>query len=135
MSKIRWNPETGEAVTFADDETPPAHFLPCHPDDPDRDAKAGSTGQFPPKQPERAPKQTEPQKGEDADLSGGMSKAEVAEALKAGGVDFDPNAKKADLVEKLIGALKMVLTERGIAYEENETARALLDRVVASSAA
>lgn len=119
MSKMRWNPETGDAVVFADDETPPANFLPCHPDDPARDAKVALAALPAPKEPER----------DDADVSGGLTKAEIADALTAGGVEFDAAARKAVLADHLITALKRVLTGRGVAYEENETAKALLDKV------
>jgi len=120
MSKKFWDPETGEGHIFEDDETPPENYLPYHPNDSE---KAGSA-------PKRKPKSDDGAGSKpDNDLSGGMSKAEIADALQAGGIEFNDKDKKEVLTQQLITALKNVLTSRGIAYEENEDAKTLLSKV------
>ena len=116
MSKIMWNPETGEHDIFGPNKTPPPHWIDHHP------ADTAKTGKAP---------AADPGAGNPVDMSGGLTKAEIAEALKAGGVEFNPSDNKAVLTEQLIVALKHVLTEREIAFDENETAHALLDKVTA----
>lgn len=127
MAKARWNPETGERVVFSDDETPPKNFLPCHPADPDIKAKLAKAGIA------VAAQEPEPQAAESDDRAG-MSKEEVVAALKAGNIEFKANASKAALTDLLITELKKVLTVKGVAFDENETAKSLLDKVTAPAA-
>lgn len=101
MTKLRWHPTTGESKVYGDDETPPDGWLDFHPADP---AKA------PPKPPEI-----------------GMTKAEMTDALKAGGIAAPATATAAELAGLLTTALVNNLTMRKIDFPADATVKELFD--------
>lgn len=101
MTKLRWHPTTGESKVLGDDETAPDGWLDYHPADP---AKA------PPKPPEI-----------------GMTKAEMTEALKAGGITPPTTATAAELAEMLTVALINNLNARNISHANGATVKELFD--------
>lgn len=109
MSKFMWDPETGARHIFKDGETAPDNFLPHHPDDADKADDA----------PKKAAKA-------DKDLSGGMTKAEIESALQSGGVTYDKQGTKADMLDALIPALWNALEASGVEFDADATAPELL---------
>lgn len=107
MSKILWDPDTGAHHVFRDSETPPAHFLPHHPED---TAKLGD-------------------KPSDADTAKPLTKDELVTALTDGGIAFKATEKVEELTTKLVSALKTALTDRQIEFTEDEHPRSLLAKV------
>lgn len=101
MTKLRWHPTTGEPQVFKDDETPPDGWLTYHPADPEK---------APPKPPEI-----------------GMTKAEMIEALKGGGIAPPATATAAELAGLLTTALVSNLTMRKIEYPADATVKELFD--------
>lgn len=122
MPYTRWDPKTKARHIFKDDETAPANFLPCHPDDPDLEAKTKGA------KPVAAPVAKGPE-----DLSGGMTKDEIIVALQQGGVEHTASENKAELCAKLIKALKETLTGNETEFAENATAKELLGLVMSSA--
>lgn len=100
MSKLRWHPETGASQVFSDDETPPDGWLDHHPGDPNK-AQPKPSGV-------------------------GMTKAEMADALKAGGITPPSTATAAELAEMLTEALVKNLAEREIPYAPDSSLRDML---------
>jgi hypothetical protein len=56
-----------------------------------------------------------------------MTRGEVIDALKDGGIEFDAKLKAADLYDLLATRLEAALTARGITFEPNSDARDLLN--------
>lgn len=118
MPKMLWDPETGLPVTFSDDETPPSHFLPHHPDDvakaPKAQVESADEGPAPPAPPVIKP----------------LTKAEVVDALNMGKIDFDKTAKVGELTDLLVDNLKKALASAGRPFADDAEPRTLLDLVV-----
>lgn len=108
MPQMHWDPATGLPVVFGDDEVPPAHFLPHHPDDAERLK-------------EKLPPEPEPIKA--------LTKVEVTDALKAGGIEFDKTAKLADLTALLVTNLKAALAAADKPFSDDDAPRTLLEIV------
>lgn len=102
MSKMFWHPKTGEPKVFADNETQPPDWLDFHPRDPGKEAPKPPFGDTP------------------------MTKAELADALKAGGITYPSDATAATMSELLVTALRANLDQRQIAYDPQDGARKLL---------
>lgn len=113
MPRMRWHPETGENKVFGDDEQHPPEWLDHHPEDPayapaaiaEKQEAEGLKG--PPKE----------------DL---MTKAEVIEALTAGGLEVDGTKGVAALREQLTQALRDNLNSRSISFTLEDGPRRLL---------
>ena len=110
--QMRWNPETGEAQVFAKDADVPEGWLDHHPADPAYaapDEEAASQNKTPKPKP--------------------MTKGELTAALKSGGIEFDNDAKVAELDALLHGKLREVLTARGAQIADTATTRELWEAV------
>lgn len=116
MPKLRWHPETGESQEFGPDDPVPEGWLPHHPLD---DAKVAAAAALEPK-PEEAPK------GKDVDPNAPLTKREVVEALKSGGLTFKADAKLPELTDQLVVALKAALDAGAVPYAPDANPRALL---------
>jgi hypothetical protein len=104
---MHWHPTTGEPKIFHDHETVPGDWLDYHPADV-----------------AKAPAQTQAPSGEKP-----MTKAELTEALKAGGIQFNTSDTAAVLAEKLVAALRTVLDIHKVPYDQNDGPRKLLSMV------
>lgn len=126
MSKLLWHAETGEPRVFGDDHEVPENYLDYHPAD---KAKA------------EAPKSDDSivNKGGKSDSNkpkdNVLTRAEVAAALEAGGLAYDPRASVVVLTEQLVTSLKDFLGKAGVAFAEDESPRALLVKLEAIPAA
>lgn len=107
MPKMHWDPETKLPVIFGDEETPPAHFLPHHPDDFEK----------------LKPVDAEPDKVK------ALTRAEVTAALASGGIEFEKGAKLPDLTELLVESLKKALANANRPFSDDDAPRTLLDKV------
>ena len=114
MTKMLWNPETGEPILVQDGEAAPDGFLDHHPADPaygdaaDADAPASQN-----KTPKPKP----------------MTKAELTAALSSGNIQFDADAKVAELDALLNAKLTEALTARGAEIAAGTTTRELWEAV------
>lgn len=108
MPTMRWHPETGEAQTFGPDDPVPEGWLDHHPDDVSKNP---------------APAVVE---DDEDDPNAPLTKREVVAALTEGGLEFNKNAKVADLTEQLVTALKAALKAGNVEFADDTSPRALL---------
>lgn len=111
---LMWDAETGESKVFARAGDVPAGWLNHHPDDKD-----------PAKQPPAPIAEKPPVLP--------MTRKEVVQALKDGGIEFAANAPHAALYDLLLIGVKSALTEAQITFDPESTdAKALLGLFPAS---
>lgn len=115
MTKRLWDEATGIARNFADDETPGPGYIPCHPNDPERDAKLRAAGFVDPEpDPGSKPVAT-------PDRAGGLTKAQLTSLLDEGQIEYDASANKGELVSTLAAALEQALTHQNVQFSGDET--------------
>ena len=114
---MRWNPETGENKVFADSSEVPEGWV----DHPSKKAE--------PKQPaapakqERKPRQLRTSRDE---VAADMTRDEVAQALRDGGVEFNEADDFRALYALLTEKVKAVLTEQGTEFDPAASTKTLL---------
>ena len=106
MPVNRWHPETGELGVFEHAHEAPADWLSKHPNDPNY---------------------IKPELVKDSVVR--MERADIVEALNAGGFEFKKNAPTAALYAQFRERLVAHLTETGVEFDPEADARTLLGLV------
>lgn len=104
---MAWHPETGEPTVYKDHTEVPEGHLPHHPNDQARKSALPAAPAAP------------------AALD--MTKKEIAAALEAGGVKYDPRANAAALYAQLTDEVKKALTASEVEFDPNLPTKQLME--------
>jgi hypothetical protein len=103
---MAWHPETGESHVYPSEANVPVGHLPHHP----KDASKAM-----------------PVKAKDAADQTNMTRAEIAAALTAGGVSFNPNAKHKELASVLREAVIKAITDAEVMFDPDLSTKQLME--------
>lgn len=125
MSRMRWNPVTGDSETFEDGQAVPEGYLDHHPDDPAYKDAPEAPARREPAKPKAAAATLPVDDGLESE--GALTRAEIIDALKEGGITVNPTGKRTDALDAiLVEALQKALVTAKKDFPAGANSKALL---------